>query len=100
LDSVGTRAFSVLTLIISVAALLCAVISLTADEKFLCVLISVSGGFGVILPIIAGARSKAARIDEEYRRDSVELFAEPDPIALVSWLLDPQRRASDGRSGA
>jgi hypothetical protein len=66
------------------------VIPLTADEKFLCVLISVSGGFGVILPIIGTARSKAGRINEEYLRDSLELFGEPSPIGLVSWLLDPQ----------
>ena len=97
LEGVGIRGIAVLSLMISVAALLCAAAPLSSDGKYLIVLASVVGAFAVILPMVGSARARARQVNDEYLRDSRELFASTPPFELVCWLLDRPDRASRRR---
>ena len=99
LDGVGARGLSILTLMISVAALLCATMPLSGDGKYLIVLMSLVGAFAIILPMVTAARAKAGQVRTEYLRDSRELFGDPPPFELVSWLLDSRLGKRSARSG-
>jgi L-asparagine transporter-like permease len=97
LEGVGIRGTTVLSLMISVAALLSVALPLSPNGKYGIVLASVVGAFAVIVPMISAARSRARRVNDEYLRESRELFPNAQPLELVCWLLDRSRRAARSR---
>jgi L-asparagine transporter-like permease len=97
LEGVGIRGMTVLSLMISVAALLSVAMPLSTNGKYGIVLASVVGAFAVILPMVSAARSRARRVNDDYLRESRELFPNAEPLELVCWLLDQPRRAARSR---
>ena len=91
LESVGARALTILSLMFSVVALLCAGIPLSFNEKYLIILMGVVGAFAIVLPMITTARAQARQVQQEYIRDCRDLFSSEPRFDLMCWLLDRQK---------